>query len=140
VYQGKKLSEWLQVWSVSGSRVEADEAEAAVHAMGTNALPFLLKWVTYQNPRWKDQLWGSGFVPGFVRKSQLMQELGGTAAEARASHAMLGFRALGPLQASPAVPELLRVARSGQKVASWRAVQVLEIIAPEMLRSSEVLR
>src|SRR5262245_367846 len=43
-YQGKKLSEWINV----GSR----EGPEAVQAIGTNALPCLVRWISYHEPRW----------------------------------------------------------------------------------------
>jgi hypothetical protein len=135
-YQGKKLSQWIAMWGAGKSLREVEEAEAAVHHIGTNGVPLLVRWVTYQRPPWKEKLAHGSFVPGMVRASMLMRRLDGEEAEARADDAALAFHALGPLDASPAVPELCRVVKDGQPVAARRARWVLLIIAPEVLRGS----
>jgi hypothetical protein len=50
-YQGKKLSEWLTV-----STYDPRDASEAVNVIGTNALPFLLKWADFEYPRWKRRI------------------------------------------------------------------------------------
>src|SRR5690242_3243308 len=47
-YQGKKLSEWLAM-----QHEHPAEAARAVRAIGTNAIPFLLRWADYRYPRWE---------------------------------------------------------------------------------------
>src|ERR1043166_10199828 len=43
VYQGKKLSEWIdQAWRASGRE---QEARFAIRQIGTNAFPVLVKWI-----------------------------------------------------------------------------------------------
>src|SRR6185436_7866661 len=49
-YQGKKLSEWLRALR----NPESEDATNAVLAIGTNALPFLVKWVQYELPEWRE--------------------------------------------------------------------------------------
>lgn len=49
-YKGRSLSQWLQLY-----REHAEgkiEAEQAVREIGTNALPWLLKWVGHRPPAW----------------------------------------------------------------------------------------
>src|SRR4051812_3891090 len=50
-YQGKKLGEW-------GARHDGPPAETAtaVRAIGTNALPLLLKWIDFSPPAWQWRL------------------------------------------------------------------------------------
>jgi hypothetical protein len=54
-YDGVKLSEWVKEEGLSamGSR---EMAERAILQIGTNALPFLLKWIQYETPWWKKGL------------------------------------------------------------------------------------
>jgi hypothetical protein len=53
-YNGKKLSEWLQICT----RPSDDrwlQAEDAVRHIGTNGLPWLIKWMEYESPKWKGE-------------------------------------------------------------------------------------
>ncbi len=58
VYQGKKLSQWiLQTLPdpVTGSPpppAELDAARIAIRTIGTEAIPMLLKWISYEEPIW----------------------------------------------------------------------------------------
>jgi hypothetical protein len=54
-YQGKKLSEWLDPFYRPGaiSDQKQEQTEAAVNAMGTNCLPFLIKRVGYKRSVWR---------------------------------------------------------------------------------------
>jgi hypothetical protein len=51
-YQGKLLSEWLRAYRPIGTRTPGSQQAAdAVRHIGTNALPFLVRWIEdYQNP------------------------------------------------------------------------------------------
>src|SRR5437588_345456 len=52
-YQGKKLSEWLAIPVHEAKKEGADEA---VRHIGTNAIPWLLRWVGYKEPGIKAKL------------------------------------------------------------------------------------
>ena len=59
-YKGKRLSEWLTLWEPNyvpggglGDKNRRVEAQMAVRHIGTNALPWLLRWVRYEQPAWK---------------------------------------------------------------------------------------
>src|SRR5438067_1105808 len=60
VYNGKKLSEWLQLYGSTGISVEQrEQAKVAVRQIGTNALPWLVKWIQCDRrdlPQWKTRL------------------------------------------------------------------------------------
>src|ERR1043165_1427323 len=49
-YQGKKLSEWLYYENPPGQPYASIEA---IRQMGANAIPTLLRWAQYREPRWK---------------------------------------------------------------------------------------
>src|SRR6516165_9242086 len=59
---GKPLSYWVEIYSgpviarpATAPQARA-EAEAAIKQIGTNAIPFLLKWMDYELPQWKFKL------------------------------------------------------------------------------------
>jgi len=52
VYQGKKLSQWLEGTLPARSTDEFHAAEKAVQAIGTNALPWLMFEFTRRDPKW----------------------------------------------------------------------------------------
>src|SRR5580765_7321909 len=51
-YQGKALSEWVAVYDSSNGR----QGEGAIRAIGRSGLPYLIEWIGYERPRWKEQL------------------------------------------------------------------------------------
>ncbi len=56
-YGGKSLSEWLALYPGAGRNGGVPtEAELAVRAVGTNALPFLLTSLRYELPAWRKGL------------------------------------------------------------------------------------
>src|SRR5690349_389046 len=61
VYQGKPLSEWVLENRLSYGMSE--NQEAAIRAIGTNSLPFLIKWMQSQWHPWTPKL-----LPAFARK------------------------------------------------------------------------
>jgi len=63
-YGGKKLSEWLEGYgNPSGSTFETDYM---IRQIGTNAIPYLLKWMRYETAPWKVRL--NRIVRQFVTK------------------------------------------------------------------------
>src|SRR5436305_767360 len=56
VYQGRTLSEWgdAKIFGSIGEGIVAN----AISQMGTNALPFLLRWIEYEPPRWRERFQG----------------------------------------------------------------------------------
>ena len=62
-YGGKRLSEWVKdlpaLWMQERpdlSHERARESEQAVRQIGTNASPYLLRWIEYDPPGWKVRL------------------------------------------------------------------------------------
>jgi hypothetical protein len=103
-YKGKALSEWLLVlgkpdpdWD-AGPQV--DEAMAAVRHIGTNGIPFLLKWIQYRPPAWRTNINNAlSRLPGnhnFELSEPVRPALG-----------WVGLGILGP-DAAPAIPTLDR--------------------------------
>jgi hypothetical protein len=114
VYEGKKLSEWLvQIRGRDASMVMA--AQDALRAIGTNALPVLLKWVRHEEPAWRGALhsWMTK-GPVKIRARWIEDTLSPTRALRPDWLALGGFRALGPM-GQPAVPGLHELIHDGSK-------------------------
>jgi hypothetical protein len=118
-YDGRKLSEWLKMWDENtvsrppgkwGKDVRV--AEHAVRCIGTNAIPFLLRWNKLYDVGWRwpvaSAMDRASFLsngPGFrlFLKSRFQ----------RGRCAQVGFQILGE-EGSPAVPELIRQLRTSK--------------------------
>jgi len=70
--RGRTLSAWLLegTWNPDGLSAEQEEA---IRCMGTNALPFLVKWVQYVSPPWRVRLTGNA-PRVFARFSFLLRD------------------------------------------------------------------
>jgi hypothetical protein len=74
-YHGKKLSEWAREYEDSFDKrvpggpsvTTRSEATNAFLEIGTNALPWALKWIEYRRPRWKYRL-----APLFERNAVML--------------------------------------------------------------------
>lgn len=114
-YRGKRLREWLMDCTYRTPQDEpshggaasdmrfqlSGEASDAVRHMGTNALPYLLKWLKHEPPESESAR---------ARISSVLTKWGlcvGDVREPRARCAVDAFRALGPA-ARASIPELLR--------------------------------
>jgi hypothetical protein len=114
-YGGRKLEEWLKLYLQSADRfTDGQEAAEAVRHIGTNALPWLLKWTDYEPTGWKMLLAtnppAAAQRSGYLRSAYLglirrpgddLEWLGRS-----------GFEILGP-QARPALAEVQR------RMADW---------------------
>jgi hypothetical protein len=80
----------------------------AIEQIGTNAIPYLIKWLQYEEPKpnWKTQLRAT------VRR-RLGKDIFNSTGIDRASLAPLAFQPLGP-KADPAIPELTRLANQSK--------------------------
>jgi len=109
------LSEWLKACNLYGPEISyAETAEdraavSAVRTIGTNAVPFLLKWIRHESPDWRYRLHRAVCkLPSFISESSLVEKVTADRAEDRARNAQMGFAVLGAL-ASNAVPELVKL-------------------------------
>src|SRR6266850_682862 len=121
-YEGKKLSEWL-----AARIVQPEEATNAVLAIGTNALPFLVKWVEYEIPEWREKVanmtrtWPRWTISFWVARKALGRGLD--------QRAEFGFLVLGE-QAAPAIPELSRYVRDPKVRSHMYAAYSLAYLGP----------
>jgi hypothetical protein len=123
-YNGKKLSEWLSEGPISGDgpRSAAEkEAMDAVRHMGTNALPYLIRWMRYERRPWRNRLYA--LLEKFPNKGPL--RVAGRP-DVLATCAPYGFKSL-VAAAAPAVPDLVRLMndREAPPVAQANAAWVL---------------
>jgi len=124
-YHGRTLSEWLaqngtaRLKSSSAGLSETQEASEAVRQIGTNALPFLVKWMSYEMPPWRRKLSAPLLrLKPNSRQNPLVLSLLGTKSEERRWQALSAFEILGP-KASPAVPDLERMLKSRKATPTW---------------------
>ena len=103
-YLGKTLMEWLLCERLISKEPESHDTQTdAIRRIGSNAVPFLLKWVRYRAPATKKEL--LSFLGGLPRPLNLNLE----DKDLERSHASwAAFRILGP-QARAAIPELTRM-------------------------------
>ena len=128
-YQGKSLSQWLEGYS----RDADPSAAAAVHGIGTNAVPWLLKWICYERSDWREKVGAAiGKLPRRLKESPLLEPLRNNRAIARQEAALSGFNLLGP-QASSAVPELSRFINSSKSRHVVFAINALSYTGKEAL-------
>jgi hypothetical protein len=113
-YHGKKLSEWLFLADEKGyAYVRPDnEPVQAVKAIGTNAIPFLLKWVgTEDKPRLMTLSIEVRRLPKFWGRDAIVNGLRERAFSfSTRMRGLSGFQILGP-EAVSAVPALTTIAR-----------------------------
>jgi len=109
-YKGKRLSEWLLSAyhdDRSGPTVfGTDSMHDALAHMGTNALPFLIKWIQYEPLPWPkllQSIWNK--LPRIIRYGRLAQ---GVEQMRMAEAAREGLVLLGP-EARTAIPQLIRI-------------------------------
>ena len=133
VYQGKRLSEWLGAYelgyvSVTEQRFADNEKEAASNAirnLGTNCLPWLVRWIGYEPPALRDRF------RGILWKLPMSIRLRLWEGDRLSMDAVEGFRILGRA-AGPAVPELARLMNDGNRKASrLRAMHALKRVGEE---------
>jgi len=122
-YDGRTLSEWIKESAPRKSPdPETTRAIDAVRHIGTNGLPWLLKWISMtEPPAWKINLTTANTrLPQWLRLRVLPRLLGLNSYNYHRRLALDGFLILGP-DAAPAVPELLRIvaeSRNGVSPAS----------------------
>lgn len=136
-YRGKRLSEWLREYRQPlGARVPitSEEAADAVRHIGTNALPFLVKWIRDDEdmPKWKAQLFHVVYIwnsPSFPR-NQALEIIAHR--QLLAHNATWAFEILGE-RARDAIPELIRVAKDGNQLSAFKALMALSCLGQDAL-------
>jgi hypothetical protein len=140
-YGGYTLSEWLdEYYVVSRDDINNDspktEAYYALRAIGTNALPTLLRWVAHEPTEPSQQLQRLvRKLPNPIYQSRFIQDF--LMRDRRPNFWHQGFLILGP-QANGAVPELTRLMRSSKaQDDGFSAALALAYIGPAGLAPLE---
>jgi hypothetical protein len=145
VYKGKTLTRWLLIYhegnydSTYGkkSEQEAQEAADAVCQIGTNAIPFLLKWTErggLRRPAWKRTITRAFYkLPEALQGNSFLHSLVETKTDVQDGVAFCGFVILAA-NAKPAIPELARMANDG-KPHSKQAMRSLTSIGLDAVPS-----
>lgn len=126
-YNGKKLSEWLEVcrqYPMPGP--ERVPAEEAVRNIGTNALPWLIRWMNYDMPGWKQTFFQSKYsrlVPKFAMYYFIKPIV-------KSRHAQVGFVVL-DTTAGPAAPALARIMDNWPKGSGMQALVSLRSLGAD---------
>jgi hypothetical protein len=126
IFHGRPLSYWL---TLEQTHLRIEDADEAVRHIGTNALPFLLKWIRYEPPPWRAKVLRATpqFLEGPVWHVTTSQHQLLAAASANA------FRVLGT-NAAGAVPELTALVRNtNAPQTAVTAMQPLTWIGPDGL-------
>ena len=128
-YNGHSLSEWLEVCR-QHQTPDSDRglAEEAVRHIGTNALPWLVRWINDDMPGWRNKVLQSKFsryVPKFVMYRIIKPII-------HNRHAEIGFGILGPT-AGPAACEVARGLDKRPKQSWIRSLVTLRNLGPEAL-------
>src|SRR5262245_12543789 len=55
-YKGRSLSQWIATLDGSDPEISTHEAELAIRSIGTNGIPFYVKWFQYKEPPWRIRL------------------------------------------------------------------------------------
>ena len=125
-YHGKKLSEWLYLYNVSAG--SSEEAIAAVREIGTNALPWLMRNISFEPGKWRQVV--ANFPQPLSRAAHFRSGV------FERDEALHGFHILGPV-ARPAVPQLTDWAINAPFFSQRKAFAVaalFEIGGPDFLR------
>jgi hypothetical protein len=102
-YQGRSLSAWLDDYNKAGTWEKIEPTSAAIRAMGTNCLPFLLARIKHNPSRWTERL-----VVLLSKQRLLKIPFYGDDRYRFAS--IVALHVLGP-QAAPVCPELLALTK-----------------------------
>jgi HEAT repeat protein len=134
VYGGRKLSEWVSRNSLyyGPGRTGAEEhakAEGAIRHIGTNALPWLVKWIRYEPASWERKL-SITKLPAWLRFSRVMVWLVNDGAIHRKENAINCIKYLGA-DATPAIPILVGCLRDSNRTITDAAAGALGALAIE---------
>jgi hypothetical protein len=137
-YNGAALSTWLARCG-STNQSESLAAVAAIRHIGTNALPFLIRWIQYE-PGWKDSLGRKILGWPVLGSRRDVQKLIWNMTQYRAITAVNGFRILGS-EANPALTELQRLADNPKAPdTAIRATQCLILMTQRFPGFDDLIR
>lgn len=105
-FDGLPLSQWIVMLDGSDPDISQQQAQLAIRSIGTNGVPFLLKWLRYQERPWRTRLAAQAArLPG--KFGDTVEELVRGRGLERQQRAFAALGILGP-DAKPALPFLTR--------------------------------
>jgi len=133
VYKERSLSEWVKRYQAQDTAAEATEA---ISQIGTNALPYLLQWVSYDSPGRLKSLVGK--LPARLMPASARSWANGDYHRQKGNSAAFAFVALGNA-AEPAIPELNslmndKTAPKAARNAVFALASIGEIALPTIVR------
>jgi HEAT repeat protein len=131
VYQGKKLSAWV---GMEMPETRTGERDQAVRQIGTNALPYLLRWISYEPSPARGRVFIrlQKCLPQWIVRRAFFHKLWQGPRGRRQLQAGACFAILGE-EASPAVPELLQLAIQR---TSWNTREQARRVLMSMCKSA----
>jgi hypothetical protein len=135
-YKGRSLSWWLRAYSDSSPAEAASEdfpklteIEHAIRAIGTNALPFLLKWIQKEPPSWHRAAHNK--LPDSITEVAPAKLLIDGPGYEKATQAVVAFGVLGT-NAAPAIPKLvaLMTTTTSPRIAGRAIIALSGVGAP----------
>lgn len=134
-YDGKSLSEWLEIRGpnyfqlhpkvTAPDTAAREDADRAIRFIGTNALPYLVRWVSYEPTAWRvNVIFDKISIPTWLKENPTFHDFLFHPI-ARGEKAADAFRALGPV-AAPAIPALVQLLHSTN--APYRKYPVMEAL------------
>ena len=141
-------SSTLSQWTAKLGKVDANRgiyyvspgegADEAIHAFGTNAIPFLIKWISHETPTWKKA--ADRVLPNWFRQSALGSRALNDPGEAKAYDAMYGLYVLRG-EAQSAIPTLgMMMLDQHHPYAAARAAGVLQCSWPSAFQAVDEVR
>lgn len=136
-YQGRSLSSWLKDYTAElDNPPEEQPAKEAIRHIGTNALPYLLKWTSYESPHFgisralKTLL---PRIPDAITPEAMWRWAYAVRKKTRAEIAATAYALVGD-QARLAIPDLVKLMNDPKRPeASGRAVAALAYIGKDAL-------
>jgi hypothetical protein len=123
-YGGKKLSEWVeQMASHIMAATDAGQATEAIAHIGTNGVPYLVKWLSYEKPSWKGKL--ASRIAKTFKKNPDAWLLRWDKAMGRAVGAEPALRSLGP-EAEARIVQLLKDPDPRLRAAATNALRIID--------------
>jgi HEAT repeat protein len=138
-YNGRTLETWLTIYFNGNDSTPEDtrkrrEAASAVRHIGTNAIPFLLNWITIEPSRLRAKIERTAYrIPGGIAQNPVIKQAITDKTWYLSSLGEDGFRMLGET-ASPAIPRLVEIANTTKSVAATtNSISALGYIGPPAL-------
>lgn len=128
MYKDQPLSYWVR--ECSGNQTNLNAADATIMAMGTNTIPWLLKYLRYQPPGW---YWSTNFWAMQLQRigpiSEPTENKVARAFGAQRAFGLLGSNAVGAI---PELERMIRAFRTNRNQECFAVLALANIGAPAL--------